>query len=354
MEYFPMDWDDMDRRLLLQLAASFGLASFTASGESIRQLLDLVTAVEPRDIEDWELACSDHLYALRTRPPAVARQDLAIDLLTLQRQMRATGANGPELQRVAAALSTLHANLLTRLGDHGAAIRWWRTARQSADQTGDLELRIGVRATEAAHGLFGQRSPESVLLLTRRAQEIAGERPSLGLALILCSHAKALSALERHDEAQGALNGCRDLVAMPRATGVIMPSYWGEGPEMQLKSHAAESQVHARAGDQPATRKAIEHVLATSNGDYQIIPSAQLFEALCVAVNGGINQAAQQAATVIDAMPTSQRTAMTLEHGYRVLRAIPAEVRDREPVREFREVLMTASTPHDSPRAVAE
>jgi transcriptional regulator with XRE-family HTH domain len=129
---FPSEWDEMERRLFLQLAASFGGTAAIGSGIEASQLLNLVLGVEPRDIDEWELACSDHLHALRTRPPAVARQDLMVDLLALHRQLRTVGHESKDLQRVRAALSTLNANLLTRLGDHGAAIRWWRTARDAA------------------------------------------------------------------------------------------------------------------------------------------------------------------------------------------------------------------------------
>src|SRR5581483_7281386 len=107
--------------------------------------------------------------------------------------------------RVEAALATLHANVLTRLGDHGAAIRWWRTAKEAADVTGDLELRLAVRATEAGHARYGQRSPQTVLRLSQDAMRLAGGQSSFGKALVACSEAKALGAVGRHTDAQRAL-----------------------------------------------------------------------------------------------------------------------------------------------------
>jgi transcriptional regulator with XRE-family HTH domain len=341
----PIEWDEMERRLFLQLAASAGVGVAAAPNLGIEasQLLNLALSAEPRDIEEWELVCSDHLHALRTRPPAVAKQDLTLDLLALYRQLRTAGRNSTDLQRVRAALSTLHANLLTRLGEHGAAIRWWRTARDAADASGDLELRLGVRATEAGHGLFGQRSPDTVLRLTENAQGIVnGKPPSGGLAFVLISKAKALSALGRHDDARQVLSDCHDvLIRTPSATD-IMSGYWITGnneAESRLKLHFAESLVFAFAGDEAAADDAADNVIALTNGDYQIVPAVRLYQALCAVANGGIERGVRQATEIVGDLDKSQRTAMTREDAQVVLRAVPHENHRTPLVREFRTVL---------------
>jgi tetratricopeptide (TPR) repeat protein len=345
----PSEWDDMERRLFLQLAAGVGIGANTAvdSGAKASQLLNLILGAEPRDIEEWELACADHLHALRTRPPATARQDLIFDLLALRRQLRSVADDSRDLQRVRAALSTLHANLLTRLGEHGAAIRWWRTAKQAADASGDLELRLGVRATEAGHGLFGQRSPEAVLRLTESAQGIADEGPtSGGLAFTLISQAKALSALGRHEEARQALRRCHELSMRTLSATDIMSSYWmssGNPMEARLKLHFAESLVFAFAGDESATGAAVERVITSLNGDYQVVPAIKLHDALCIVAGGGIERGVRQAAEIIDGLDRSQRTAMTLEDAHVVLRAVPLDAQRAAPVREFRAVLASSA-----------
>ncbi|MEU7912134.1 hypothetical protein [Microbispora bryophytorum] len=108
-------------------------------------------------------------------PPAQVASDLLADLLTVRQQLEmATPTQVVELQRIAAALASVHANALTRMGEHGAALRWWRTARQAADASGDLGLRLHVRSMEAGHGLYGQRDPETVLRLIESAERIAG------------------------------------------------------------------------------------------------------------------------------------------------------------------------------------
>ncbi|MEV6983247.1 helix-turn-helix transcriptional regulator [Sphaerisporangium sp. NPDC051017] len=334
--------DDMERRAALQLLAGLTglgvLGTPGISGEPLRRLLELSPDQAHRAIEDWELTCADHLHALRTRPPAQVAADLLIDLLAVRRQLDAsTPEDVIELQRVMAALSTLHANVLTRLGDHGAAIRWWRTARQAADASGDLELQLSVRATETGHGLFGQRDPATVLRLTQNAQQIAGDHPSLGLALVLCSEAKALMLLGRHAEAQQTLKTFRDLVTADPPAVSIMTGYWKYG---QLPN--AENTIYAGVGNEAEANSAGERLLAV-NSDYATAASVRLKGALCTVVNGGIDQGMQLAALVIDALPQVYNDKIVLQTGRMVLSAVPRHQRDRPSVAEFREMLALES-----------
>lgn len=334
------DWDDMERRRLLLLAALGLGAGALTPGEHVRQLLDLTLASEQRDLDDWELACTDHLHALRTQPPDQVRAALVVDLLAIHRQLRRPGAaDSKDLHRVVAALATLHANVLTRLGEHGAAIHWWRTARTAAGRSGDLELLLGVSATEAGHGLYGQRAPETVLRLTQQARRLASAAPSLGRALVVCSEAKALMLLDRREEAVRTLNVYRDLAASAPEPHGIMPGYWQGG---QL--HFAENTILAGVGDEAGADIAGRAVLATAhNPDYQNLAQVRLHMALCTVVNGGTVEGARYAADVLDAVPTEYRSQMITETGRRVLRAVPPDDREQPVVREYREVLAAAS-----------
>ncbi|MBE3007791.1 hypothetical protein IL992_01060 [Microbispora sp. NEAU-D428] len=144
--------------------------------------------------------------------------DLLIDLMAVRHQMEtSTPDDVTELHRVTAALASVHANALTRLGEHGAALRWGRTARQAADASGDLRLRLLVRGEEAGHGLYGQRGPETVLALVESAERIAG-----GSSVdLLTTRAKALTVLGRHNEARTAL----DDLLRPASSGVTADSF---------------------------------------------------------------------------------------------------------------------------------
>ncbi|MDH2429876.1 hypothetical protein [Sphaerisporangium sp. TRM90804] len=323
--------DDMERRAALQFLA--GLGTLGISGEPLRQLLDLSLGHVHRPIEDWEPACADHLHALRTRPPAKVASDLLIDLFAIRRQLdTSTPSDATELQRVLSALSCVMANALTRVGDHGAAIRWWHTARQAADASGDLVLRLMVRGEEAGHGLYGQRDPEAVLRLVHNAHQIM-KKPYLTL---LTAEAKALSLLGRHREARTALNDLQDAVEQGGASDPL--GFWKAD-----QIHFAESWVHAGAGDEIAADTARENVLHLAR-TYQYQSNVHLHGALCTVVQGGIDQGMRQAASVIDALAPAYRSRHIIETGRMVLRAVPRGQQDRPSVAEFRELLAVEPT----------
>ncbi|MFP3962442.1 hypothetical protein SMC26_08950 [Actinomadura fulvescens] len=341
------DEDDVKRRAALQLITTLGITAGTWGTEPFRHLLDLALTAEPRDLDEWHLACVDHLHALRTRPPVQAREDLVIDLLALGCQLQTSPptADRIELRRVEAALAMLHAHLLTRLGDHGAAIRWWRTARAAADHTGDLDLRMMIRCEEAGIGLYGQREVGTVLTLVQSAERAAGDAPSFWKADLAGTRAKALTLLGRHDQAMEALNLYAGYGG-PDSRGGIFPTLW-----VFDQVHFAQSWVYASAGNEAAADTARELVLSGPAGHrlggaspYAV--NVRLHEALCTIVNGGIDHGARQASTVLDQVPVSARTHLSTATGNMALEAVPSEQRDAPAVREFREVLAkTAPVP---------
>ncbi|SEG43623.1 Helix-turn-helix domain-containing protein [Nonomuraea solani] len=330
--------DTTERRRLLQMAAGLGAVGPT---EALRQLIDL-SIPGSRPIEDWELACADHLHAIRHRPPAQVQADVRIDLTAVLHQLRqATAQLGADhaqtrgLYRALSALSTLHANVLTRLGDHGAAIRWWRTARHAADASGDLHLQLGVRSTEAGHGISGsQRDPMTVLRMLDAAQPIMARAPSsYGAALIDYTRAKALSMVGRHDEACDTLERISERLATEQLPVGIMADYWRAG---QLPF--ARVWVYSAAGDESRAVDAREQVIA-SNPDRQYPVIARLLTSQCTVVNGGIDEGLREAADILDELPAMHRTTLVMRAGRMVLSAVPVEQRGRAAVGDLRSML---------------
>ncbi|GAA3096909.1 hypothetical protein GCM10017600_02100 [Streptosporangium carneum] len=319
--------DAMERRRLLQLATA-GMGALGVSVEPVRRLLDLSLGEGFRSVEDWNLACDDHLHAMRTRRSEQVAADLGVDLFTLGRQLEASSfAEKAGLRRAAAVLSNIQANVLTGLGHHGPAIRWSQVARQAADASGDRETRVLVRAEEAAGGLYGQRPFQTVLRLLDEAERLTG-KPSLTL---LATRAKALALFGRHDEARQTLNALRDLTEKG-ASGDLF-GFWTES-----QIHFAESWVYASAGDEAKADAARENTLRIT-GSHQYQTNVRLHEGLCAVVNGGVDEGMRRAAAVIDSLPASRRDTYIIETGQMVLRAVPLEQRDRPAVNEFREVL---------------
>ena len=329
------DGGDMERRRLL--LASLGLGAFAASA-SLTALIDLALTSEPRDLADWQVAVADHLHAIRTRPPAQARDDLVVDLLRLRQQLSRAGRNGAELRRVLASLAALYGGLLTRLGEHGAALRWWRTACHAADDAADLELRLLVRAESAGFALYGQRDPATVLRLLDDAERIAGRSRSVWRADLNSSRAKALSLLGRHDEARAAVRVLLDTVP-DAAPGSPIPTLWTAD-----QAHFAESWVLAAAGDEAGTSRAGDKVLSYT-GDYQYIANVNLHGALAAVASGGTAAGARRATEVLDGLPPSYRSQMITETGRRVLAAVPRADQDSPAARDLAAVLTATAPP---------
>lgn len=334
--------DATERRRLLQMAAGLGALGPV---ESLRQLIDLETRTS-QSTEDWELACADHLYALCTRAPGDVAHDLHLDLVAVLRQVEQTaaqlGADHKEtrdLFRVLAAMSTLNANVLTRSGQHGDALRWWRTARHTADASGDLHLSLGVRSTETGHALSGgQRDPATVLRLIHSADEIVAKAPaSYGAALMEVSRAKALSMLGRHDEALTALNDIQDRLETGSLPVSIMPVYWRNQQFIY-----AQLWVYSAAGVEAQAVEARDKVLA-DNRDYQYRAIARLHTARCTVVCGGVEEGAAEAVAVLDGVQPAFRTTMVVEAGRMVVRAVPDEQRARPAVGDLRAMLAIES-----------
>jgi transcriptional regulator with XRE-family HTH domain len=331
------DWGDMERRRLLM--ATLGLSAFAVAAP-LGALVDLAATSEPRDMDAWLITVADQLHALRTRPPAQARDDLTLDLLRLRHQMIQPGADVTELHRILASLAVVYAALLTRLGEHGPALRWWRTASNAADDSGDLDLRVVVRGMAAGCGLYGQRHPSTILLLLDEIRRIGVGSRSLWAVDIKGTRAKALSLLGRHDEARAALRALRS-VAPADTPDCPIPTLW-----LPDQVDFAESWSLAAGGDEQRAGEARERVLATTY-DYQYIACAQLHGALCTVVKKGIAEGVGHAAEILDAMSPHYRNQMITETAKHVLAAVPKTDRELPAVRDYREVLATtAPAPH--------
>ncbi|GGK77062.1 multiprotein-bridging factor 1 family protein [Sphaerisporangium melleum] len=314
--------DDMERRHLFQLAGLGVLAQspLFGAGEPARQMFERVMkAADSRTAEDWHLTCADYLHAVLTRPPVSVRDDLVLDLTALNHAIaRETTGQVTELQRAAAWMSALHANLLTRLGEYGASRRWWTLAHHAADASGDIDLGVWTRGTEAVFGLFGARAPETALTLARNAQALAGGRVTSGLMKAVAAEAQVLSLLGRGEEAQGRLRHLQELAGRE----VLGEKYGWRTEEVWLTA----SWVHSHVGTAEAGREARDQVLATSFA-YQTSTSVRLHEAISTAKQGGHNEALRLTTQIVAGLAPGYRSQMILHTAGLVLGAVPMEKR---------------------------
>ena len=314
--------DDMERRHLFQLAGLGLLAQspLVSTGEPVRQMLERVlNTADSYTAEDWELTCADHMHAIKTRPPATVRDDLVLDLTTVERTLARTAPEqAADLQRIAARLSVMHSNVLTRLGEYGAARRWWATARHAADASGDRHMKVWVRAYEAVFGLYSPRSPEAVLTLARNAQALNGAQVTPGLMKAVGAEAQALAVLGRQQEAVDRLHHLHELA--DRFT--VREEYGWTGESAWFTS----SWVHSYGGATETAREARDSTCALTPC-YQNAVNVRLHEAISVSISGGHNEALQLATHAIAELDPAYRTHMITHTARRVLDTVPAEKR---------------------------
>ncbi len=328
--------DAVERRELLRLSALGLLAgpSVRASGELLRQLLERVLeTAETCNREDWELACLDHMHAILTRPAAMVREGLIIDLAALQRQLAHASRDAmPDLRRATAWLSALHGNVLTRMGDHESARRWWATARHGADASGDADVRVWVRGAEAAFGLYAPRAPESVAVLAAAARRIAGKRVSPGLMCAMSAEAQAFAVLGQPSKAERVLDELAGLCGKVDGAGYgwIDDSIW-----------YVRSWVYAHLGRAAAAAAARDQVIASSPS-YQNVANARLHEAISLVREGAGEHGLTRAAEVVNELEPAYRSHMILHTAQRVLDAVAIGQRSRPAAQDLRAALKAA------------
>ncbi|WP_157430608.1 hypothetical protein [Actinomadura macra] len=203
----PKDWDDMERRALLQLLAVLGSGASVSAAhlETLRSGLD--RALNLRDDvtgEDWEQAVADHAYSIRVMSPAALVGVLSADIADLRHMIdRRPDLDRTSMQRTSAQLAALMAMALEELGDPLGS-RWWRTAHSAAASAGDRHLEVYTRGRQAR---VSSTRP-GALRLANQAVELAGKRPSAGLAE---AHATRAVILARTGDRSGAEQALRDL-----------------------------------------------------------------------------------------------------------------------------------------------
>ncbi|GII85650.1 hypothetical protein Ssi03_36400 [Sphaerisporangium siamense] len=327
--------DDMERRHLFQLAGLGLLAQgpLFGAGEPVRHMLERVlNTAESYTAADWELACFEHMHAIQTLPPSTVRDDLVLDMAAVQQTLTRSRADQVgDLQRVAAWLAVLHSNVLTRLGEHGAARRWWRTARQAADASGDKDMQAWVRGYEAVFGLYSPRRTEVILALARNAQSLNGVRVTPGLMKAVGAEAQALAVMGRQQEAVDRLHHLHELAehySVREDYGWTEDSTW-----------FTSSWVHSYGGATEMAREARDRVRSCSPG-YQNAANIRLHEAISVGSSGGYNEALQLAAQVMSDLEPAYRTHMIAHTAHRVLDTIPLDKRRELPaLGDYREAI---------------
>ncbi|MGI5165194.1 hypothetical protein ACQEU3_12625 [Spirillospora sp. CA-253888] len=328
--------EDVKRRELLQTFALGAAVGPLASLEDLRT--GLGRALGPPDLADWERTAWEYGHRYWTGVTGRLAPELALELAELRESLE-RDLPGPlrhGLRRVASQLSALLAEDLCDLGEYRAAWRWWRTSRQAADASGDRDLAVWVRAREGMRSLLGGRHEQVTASLTREALDLAGGRPSIGLARALTNRAHMAA---EHDDGRGvlaALYAIEEVAAsLPdAATRDQIPAWsWPEST-----TWAIQASTLARVGDTARADEAIDRALAlypaelaharTQTSLYRSLSLVQARE-----VEEGLGHALD---TLAPALESGQRTTLIDHQVQRIVKVLPARARALPAARELR------------------
>ncbi len=191
--------EKVDRRRFITDAAAASVAPIIAADLIYSGFAAALDGRGP-DAEEWQEKLSAYGQDYMSLGAAEIQKRLAADLLVVQQQL-----DTPMLWDVSAKLMTLYGK--TFPGADGAkALRWYRSAAEAADRSGDDGTRVWVRGRAAIALGYEGASLGMAETFARQAVSISG-KPSLGRlnALMGMAHVAALrgdraTALEMLDE----------------------------------------------------------------------------------------------------------------------------------------------------------
>jgi hypothetical protein len=285
--------------------------------EALRQGLGHAIGV---DRDQWNRIANDYAHDLYSTPHAALCEQLSVDIWILERLL-ASFPDDRDLERAAAILSMVLAITLTFAGQTWTARRWWRTAREAADKSGDLSVRVMTRSQEAVKGLYDGRPLSHVLSLLDETMALAGQYVCSGLAGALAGRAQALAISGRHREAADAVRHVEEITArMPRAA-LADESLFG-WPEHRLRH--TESFVYTEIGDIGRAMNAQERALRVYPDTHATNRAmVQMHRASCFIRDRHVSDGVRYASEVLDALPVEKHDQLLYEVARRAIATVP-------------------------------
>lgn len=306
-------------------------------------------AITGNRVEDWEQTALQYGYATRDHTPNSLIADLAADLAELRRSLLECRSSSVLLRitRVTAQMAGLLMLTFVKVDERTAFRGWARTARLTADETGDAETRSWVRAQEAYGHYYGGNLIEAIEV-ARHAQEIGEGSPCAGYALAAALEARAYAGLglDRGREAKSALGRAETVLARLDESAIV-PSAFGYNEE-QLRFH--ESSTLTRLNDTQAAWQAQERALEPCpTSDYTDRTLIQLDRAACLIQTHDIPGAIDYAAHALSGITEQQRRGIIALRAREIVDSLPPELHSLPRVREFHDLLEIPPESGDAP-----
>ena len=318
----------------MRTLAGLALASLIAL-EALRHGLGQATA-NWHERDQWDAITTEYAHSYYTTAPETLCKRLRIDIGILQHLILQL-PDDRDLNRAAASLSMVLAICLTSTNEIWLAQRWWGTARDAADRSGDLDLAVMVRSQQTVKGLYDGSSPTRVLALSEETLTLAGDRVCPGVAGVLAGRAQALAICGRRDEAAAVVQAVEAVTArMPdRRLGDNSMFGW---PEHRLRH--TESFVYTEIGSvgraMAAQDRALEIYPASQTSNRAMV---QMHRAACLVSEGHIAAGLHYATNTLDTVPTDHHDQLLYEVARRTIAKLPLQERHRPGANDLRDRL---------------
>ncbi|WP_322777952.1 helix-turn-helix transcriptional regulator [Frankia sp. Cas4] len=327
----------IDRRIFL---AGTGLLIPGAGLELSRHNMHRSLVADPSaaDVSEWQEIAWEHSVSYMTVAPGELLGSLQVDLVALGNTVQGPHSDtaSRELRKVAALLAAVTAHTVANLGDIRSSRRWWRTAKQAADESGDVQTRLWIRGREVQQALHEPRAVPVILDLVAEAETIrAGlHTPPAALPGLLAGKAQTLARAGQATSAEAALREVRDnFDALPVDTTGDTESLFGWS---ERAVRFTESYVYANLGDYARADQANAAALALYPATFPRGPVViELQRALCLVRAGDILPGVEHAHAVMTSLPREQHIRPIADLGHNVLSAVPPAEQGHDSVQTF-------------------
>jgi hypothetical protein len=346
--------NDMQRRTFVFGAsgmAGLGLTVPTFALETARHGLTLGLAQRRAvaAVDEWQAIVMEYGHNYQTTSPAELLDLLMVDVIGIQCAIDYQQRSGAsemtlrELRRVGALLAALVAMTVANLGEVRQSERWWRSARQIAAQSEDVETVTWVRGREVVRALYEQRPIGVVLRLIEAAEAHADGAPARALPELVSGKAQAFALAGRRDDAVAVLHELEAIhEALPAEEGSHRASIFAWA-DAQLSF--TQSFVYSHLGRAADAAVAQAHALAAYPTNYRRGPAQiELQRALCMMHDNDVTGAVRYAQMVVTSLSPTDYIRPIFDLSYRVLDAVPVVLQSNTAVAELRDCLTALTT----------
>lgn len=335
------DDDQMERRALFSALASLGVtASLPLSAlEHVRDRLTRAAGIPagiPDSLTDWQTVATQYAVKVPVTAPDDLLPDLLVDLADLSALVEAGHRDGQVLLGIAAQLTGYIAMCTSELGHAATTFRWWRTARHTADKSGQTDVRVGIRGQEGLDLIYLGHTPAPALRLADDAVRLSTRQAAVGTAKAHHLRAAALAASGDGPAARRALDDlsrCVDALPASVREDTSLAGYPVYGVDF------LRARVHTALGDTAAARPAIDAAQQVLPERHIGSAKLQLTSAECLVLDGEVTEGIDQAVTVLTG---PHATGNVKNHAVRVLDALPDPARQLPAARELAALTATA------------